>query len=101
MKMIPRRRFFCAGFLCTLDIGTAALLLRLNFWLVLPLCQFWPYAYILHALTRLFFNRRGVVNCRAFRRFCRDGCLCGLLDIRTPRLLLWCRCWFALQLSRF
>ena len=94
MKMIPRRRFFCAGFLCTLDIGTAALLLWLKFWLVLPLRQFWPYAYILHALARLFFNRRGVGNCRAFRRFCCGGRLCGLLDIGTSGLLLrrWRRC---------
>ena len=94
MKMIPRRRFFCAGFLCTLDIGTAALLLWLKFWLVLPLRQFWPYAYILHALARLFFNRRGVGNCRAFRRFCCGGRLYGLLDIGTSGLLLrrWWRC---------
>ena len=82
MKMIPRRRFFCAGFLCSLYIGAAALLLWLKFWLVL-LRQFWPYAYILHALARLFFNRRGVGNCRAFRRFCCGGRLCGLLDIHT------------------
>lgn len=94
MQMIQRRRFFCAGFLCTLDIGTAALLLWLKFWLVLPLRQFWPYAYILHALARLFFNRRGVGNCRAFRRFCCGGRLCGLLDIGTSGLLLrrWRRC---------
>ena len=41
------------------------------------------YAYILHALARLFFNRRCVGNCRAFRRFCCGGRLCGLLDIHT------------------
>ena len=28
IKVIPRRRFFCAGFLCPLDTGAAALLLR-------------------------------------------------------------------------
>lgn len=104
MEMIPRRRFLSAGFLYPLGMGATALLLWRWYRFVLRPLRFWSGAYILRVLTwRIFCQRRGW---RLTRLLWRDewrwrGFPCGLLDINAAGLLLWCRCWFALRLSRF
>lgn len=44
MKMIPRRRFLCAGFLCPPHIRASPLLLRRGRWCALRPLRFWPSA---------------------------------------------------------
>ena len=104
MKMIPRRRFLCAGFLCSLGIGaTASLLWRWYRFALWPL-RFWSGAYILRALTRCIFCRwHG--HCGMLRLLRRDrrrwrGRFCGLLNISTSGLFLRCGYRFALRRCR-
>ena len=104
IKVIPRRRFFCAGFLCSLYIGATALFLC--GWRTLAL--FWRRvcSHILRALAwRILCQRRGSHNMTLSRLLWHDRwrwgtLLCGLLDIDATGLLLRCGCRCALWLLR-
>ena len=105
MQMIPHRRFFCAGFLCSLGIGATGLLLRCGCRCALWFLRVWPGAYILRALTRCIFCQwHG--HCGMLRLLRRDrrrwrGCFCGLPDIGTSGLLLRCGCRCVLRPLQF
>ena len=58
MKMIPRRHFFCAGFLCLPHIRASPLFLRRGCRYALRLFWFWSGAQIICVLTRCAFCRR-------------------------------------------
>lgn len=97
MKMIPRRRFFCAGFLCSLNISATTLLLRCGCRYALRPLRFWPSA------RCIFCRWHG--HCGMLRLLRRDrlrwrGRFCGLLDIGTSGLLLRRGCRFALRRCR-
>lgn len=104
IKVIPRRRFFCAGFLCSLYIGATALFLC--GWRTLAL--FWRRvcSHILRALAwRILCQRRGSHNLTLSRLLWHDRwrwgtLLCGLLDIDATGLLLRRGCRFALRRCR-
>ena len=93
IKIIPRRRFFCAGFLCSLDISATALLLRCGCRCALRLFRFCPGAYIVRVLMRCIFFQCCRWCCRS-RPF-------GLLDIGASGLFLRCGGWYALRLLWF
>ena len=90
IKVIPRRRFFFAGFLSPLDIGATALLLRCGCRCALRLFRFCPGAYIVRVLTWCIFFQCCRWCCRS-RPF-------GLLDIGASGLFLRCGGWYALRL---
>ena len=94
MKMISRRRLFCAGFLCLLHIRASLLFLRRGCRYALRLFRLWPGAHIVCALSRrIFYRWRG--HCGMLRLLRRDrlrwrGRFCGLLNISTSGLFLRC-----------
>ena len=104
MKMISRRRLFCAGFLCLPHIRASLLFLRRGCRYALRLFRLWPGAHIVCALSRrIFYRWRG--HCGMLRLLRRDrlrwrGRFCGLLNISTSGLFLRCGCRSALRRRR-
>ena len=90
IKIIPRRRFFCAGFLCPLGMGVTGLLLWGGCRCALRLFRFCPGAYVVRVLTWCIFFH--------FCRWCCRSRPCGLLGIGASGLFLRCGGWYALRL---
>ena len=114
MKIIPRRRFFCAGFLCLPYKRTPSLFLWCGRWDTLWRAGFRTGTKIICALARglqilvryIFLRRnlwRGVIILLLFRYKCRwcCRCLCCLLNVGASSLFLRCECWCALRCARF
>lgn len=105
VKIIPRRRFFCAGFLCLPHIRALPLLLRRGCRYALRLVWFWSSAQVIHALAWHIFcrwyGRCGMLCLLRCGWRCCCSILCSLLNIRASCLLLWCGRWCALRLLRF
>lgn len=77
IEVIPRRRLFCAGFLCLPYIRTPSLFLRRWHGGTLRLLCVRSYAHVLCAHTRCFFDRRFFRYNRLLRKRFFGRLLCG------------------------
>ena len=101
MKIIPRRRFFCAGFLCLPHIRASPLFLHCWRGDALRLLRVRSCAHILCAQARQFLGWRFFRCNRLLRKCLLDRWLCSsfcrFLSESTPSKLLWCWGWRMLR----